>query len=182
MGALPRRRLAAALRARGAEVIEAHAAEVRADGVTLDDGRRLAAELVVWATGAAAHPWLRETGLTLDEKGFIVVDAALRSVDDPAVFAAGDTAAVAPHPREKAGVYAVRQGPPLAENLRRALAGEAPQPFDPQRRALQLIGEGDRTAIGIMGPLALRGRAMWRLKDWIDRRWMAAYRDLPPRR
>jgi selenide,water dikinase len=33
----------------------------------------LAADEIVWVTQAGGAPWLRETGLALDEKGFVRV-------------------------------------------------------------------------------------------------------------
>ncbi len=167
-----------ALRARDIAILEG--AEVaRVDPgprLVLADGRGLDADLVLWATGAAAAAWPGEAGLETDPRGFIAVDAGLRSVSDPRVFAAGDCAAVLPHPREKAGVYAVRQGPPLAENLRRAARGEAPRPFRPQRTALALVGTGDGKAVALRGSLGLpAARWLWRWKDRIDRRWIEAF-------
>ena len=96
----------------------------------------------------------------------------LRSPADAAVFAAGDIATMPAHPRDKAGVYAVRAGPPLADNLRRALAGRRLRRAVPQKRALALIGTGDGKAVASRGPFAAYGRSLWLLKDWIDRRWM----------
>ena len=43
-------------------------------------------------------------------RGFVVIDETLRSPADDAVFAAGDIATMPAHPRDKAGVYAVRPG------------------------------------------------------------------------
>jgi selenide,water dikinase len=79
----------------------------------------------------------------------------------------------------KSGVYAVRMGPPLTENLRRAARGEPLRPFRPQRRTLALISTGRRHAIASRGTLALSGDWVWRIKDWIDRRWMRRYQELP---
>jgi NADH dehydrogenase FAD-containing subunit len=70
----------------------------------------------------------------------------------------------------------VRQGPPLAGNLRRAACGGALRPFTPQRRALALLNGGDGTAIASWGGLAARGRWAWRWKRRIDLRWMARLR------
>jgi selenide,water dikinase len=142
------------------------------------DGASIAFDEALWVTDAAAAPWLAETRLDLTGHGFVTIDETLRS-SDPLVFAAGDVATMPTHPREKAGVYAVRQGPPLADNLRRALAGRSLRQAVPQRRALALIGTGDGRAVASRGPFAAHGTVLWRLKDWIDRRWMRRYTELP---
>jgi selenide, water dikinase len=143
------------------------------------DGQRIEFDEALWVTEAGAAPWLPETGLPLTADGFVAVDNKLRSAGDPRIFAAGDVAAVLGHPREKAGVYAVRQGPPLAANLRRAFAERRLRRAVPQRRALALIGTGDGQAVASRGPFAAYGPRLWRLKDWIDRRWMRRYAELP---
>jgi selenide,water dikinase len=143
------------------------------------DGQRIEFDEALWVTEAGVAPWLPETGLPLTPDGFIAVDNKLRSAGDPRIFAAGDVAAMIGHPREKAGVYAVRQGPPLAGNLRRALAGRRLRRAVPQRRALALIGTGDGQAVASRGPFAAHGPRLWQLKDWIDRRWMRRYTELP---
>jgi selenide, water dikinase len=143
------------------------------------DRRRIDFDEALWVTEAGAAAWLAETGLPLTADGFLVIDETLRSPADPCIFAAGDVATMPAYPRDKAGVYAVRQGPPLAANLRRALAGKDPRRAVPQKRGLALIGTGDRRAVASRGPFAAEGAVLWRLKDWIDRRWVRRYRELP---
>lgn len=139
------------------------------------DGRRLAVDEIVWTTSSGAPTWLRETGLCLDAGGFIRVDKALRSLSHPEVFAAGDIASL-PDPRPKAGVFAVRQGPVLAENLRRSLAGEPPVTYRPQTSWLVLVSLADGRAIADKWGLAIVGRWVARWKHRIDSRFMQRYR------
>ena len=143
------------------------------------DGARVALDEILWVTQAGAAPWLAAAGLDVDDRGFVWVDDTLQSISHPGVFAAGDVAAVVNHPREKAGVFAVRQGPPLTANLRRVLHGLSPRPFRPQRRFLTLVSTGDRDAVGSRGFWSFQGAAVWRWKDWIDRRFMDKFNDLP---
>ncbi len=153
---------------------------VSAKQVETANGEALSADEIVWVTRAGGAPWLRNTGLALDADGFIQVTDTLQTVTDPDVFAAGDIAAMINHPREKAGVFAVRQGPPLARNLRLAVEGRPLRPYHPQRSWLALISTGDKAAVASRGAFKLEGPSVWRWKDWIDRRFMAKFSDLPP--
>ena len=149
------------------------------NGLGCEDGNTHELDEILWVTNAAAPQWPEKAGLAVDEAGFIQVNDTLQSVSHPNVFASGDVAAVRTHPREKAGVFAVRQGPPLGRNLRHALLGRPPRPYRPQRRWLSLISTGDKYAIASRGRLFLKGRLIWHWKDWIDRRFMDRFNVLP---
>lgn len=168
------------LRERAVRVYTGHkVARVQPTQALLDDGRALAADAIVWVTNASAPTWLAQTGLATTADGFVAVNDCLQSTSHPNVFAAGDIATIVNHPRPKSGVIAVRSGPPLADNLRRAAAGEPLKPFRPQRQFLALIGTGDLRAVASRRLLALEGAWVWRLKHWIDERWMRGYQQLP---
>ena len=128
-------------------------------------------DLLIWATGAAPWPWLRGSGLALDEKGFVRVKETLRSVSHPEIFAAGDCAALDP----KSGVYSVRQGALLVENLRHLVRDEGLQAYQPNPRALLLLSCGARYAIAQRGEWTAQGSWVWYWKDWIDRRWVGSF-------
>jgi selenide,water dikinase len=150
------------------------------DGVALGDGARIDAAIVVWATGAEGHDLARSSGLALDDRGFVLVDATLRSVSRREVFATGDCARMQDHPdMPRAGVFAVRQGPILTRNLRAALAGRGLTEYRPQSGFLALLSTGDRRAIASYRGRGAHGRVWWWLKDRIDRRFVARY--APPR-
>lgn len=164
------------LEERGIEMVTgARVVAVEPGRLVLDGQPAVPADEILWVTGAAAPRWLRSTGLPLDRYGFISVDAHLRvqGLDD--VFAAGDVACFTPRRLAKSGVYAVREGPVIAGNIRRLLAGRPLVRFKPQRKALYLVSTGRRHAIGTRNGIVVAGSWVWRLKDWIDRQWIRRY-------
>ena len=150
--------------------------EVLPGQLRLESGRRLESEWIVWTTFASAAGWITASGLATDARGFVTVDDTLQSPSHPNVFAAGDCASLANHAVPKSGVYAVRQGPVLAANLRSALGGGLLARYRPQRVALALISTGDRYAVAKWNGFTFKGAWVWRWKDRIDRRFMARYR------
>lgn len=150
------------------------ASRVDEQAVSFETGAPLACDACLVSTGAAAPPWPAAAGLATDDQGFIRVGRTLQSLSHPAVFAAGDVAAYA-DARPKSGVFAVRAGPVLADNLRAFCEGRALQPWTPQARALYLISTGDCHALATWGRWSWSGRWVWRWKDHIDRQFMRRF-------
>ncbi len=158
----------------------ARVAGVEKDRVRLEgDERGRPADLVIWASGAAPPPLLAASELPRDARGFVRVGPALEVVGCEGLFAAGDCAALEEHPWvPRAGVYAVREGPVLATNLRARIAGGRLRRYRPQRDFLALLNLGDRRALGAKRGLAFGGPWVWRWKARIDRRFVERFRVL----
>jgi selenide,water dikinase len=135
---------------------------------------------IIWATGAEAHDlsWSlnKQCGLEVCEtRGWIQVNSYLQSLSHPYIFAAGDCCEIVNDNKKsppKAGVYAVRSGPILIENLTRFVgASKCAQelvPYHPQDDFLKLLMCGDGTALGFRFGIPLYGKWVWKLKDFID--------------
>ena len=178
LGATARRKIRASLAESGVEVIEnADVISVDAQGVTLADGRKITAQFVNGAAGARPHDWQAVIGVDIQD-GFIKVNRALQS-SDPAIFAVGDCAHLTDNPRPKAGVFAVRQAPVLAANLRAVLSGGPLRDYHPQKDYLKLISLGQKHAIAERFGTTFQGPLLWKWKDHIDRKFMDKFRTLP---
>jgi len=134
----------------------------------------------LWCTSAGAAPWLSQnTPFDTTEDGFLKVKDTYELVNHPGVFAAGDCCSMVDNPRPKAGVFAVRAGPYIKENLIAYLLKKPLTTHNPQTDFLGLISTGDKYAVASRGCHALEGQFLWTLKDQIDRTWMDGYQNLP---
>lgn len=147
--------------------------------ILCSNGLQLKADTVVWCTTASPVSWPEESGLAVDRLGFIQVNDYLQSVSHSNIFAAGDIASMVNYPRPKSGVYAVRQGPPLFNNLKRFVCGKALKAYKPQKHFLSLLNCADKTAVASRGLLAFYGKWVWQYKNWIDVNFMKLFSDLP---
>ena len=153
--------------------------EVSAEAVRCQSGLVVECDRTFWVTNASAPPWLKETDLALTDNGFLAVKDTLQTYFHPNVFAAGDVATMVNHHRPKAGVFAVRQGPPLYENLKRFVREQPLKPFAPQRRYLNIIDTDTERAIASWGPFAIHAKWCRSWKDSIDRKFMGLFSDFP---
>ena len=115
------------------------------------------ADAIIWCTNATTASWPGESGLAVDDKGFIQINDYLQSISHSNIFAVGDTATMVNHSLPKSGVYAVRQGPPLFTNIRRFFLQQRLKAYKPQKHFLSLLNCADHTAVASRGFLALQG-------------------------
>lgn len=174
-----RRRISRLLSERGVRLhTDVAVARIELDRVVLSDGRTLAHDVAVLATGLISPPLLEDVGLVdpgCSADG-IPVRNTLQHRDHDDVYAVGDCAYFTPKPLPRIGVYGVRQGPVLLASLL-ARARNKPLPhFVPQRRALQVLDLGGGIGLAIRGRWWWLGKSSLRLKRSIDHTWLAGYR------
>jgi NADH dehydrogenase len=131
---------------------------VEADGVTTASGKKIPAELTVWAAGIKAPEFLKELdGLEINRINQLAVNATLDTTRDPDVFAIGDCASC-PWPGHDRPVPATaqaahQQSTHLAKMMPRRLAGKSPKPWH-YRDFGSLISLGEYSTVGsLMGAL-----------------------------
>ena len=148
----------AALSAAGVAVAtRASATSVDASGVTLADGSRALADVVVWAAGVSPAPLPEGLDLPLDKAGRVVVDGHLRVAGHPEIFVLGDQAAGAPMLAQAA----TQQAPIVSAAIVSAVSGRPLGPgFSFKPKGL-LVSLGRWRAVGEIGRVTVSGPIAW---------------------
>ncbi len=125
--------------------------EVRAGEALTATGGTIPFDLCLWTGGFVAPTVARESGLSVNEKGQVLIDPFMRSISHPDIYAVGDAA----HPVEEPGVpvrmsaYAsYAMGVQGADSLAAEILGKTPQPFSFAYLG-QAIALGRHDAIGL---------------------------------
>jgi selenide,water dikinase len=145
------------------------------DFVQLNSGESLRSSLTSLALPPRAGRWLESLNLKRSAEGSVCVNAYLQTSKQN-VFAAGDIAEFTVQRTPKAGVFAVREAPILAENLMAAALGLPLKRFEPQKAWLSLLSDSEGGAFGYRGNFHFpHSRLTWLLKDWIDQRFVRSF-------
>ena len=153
------------------------ASTIRERTVVLDDGTEIPRQIIFVGVSAEAPNLFRASGLPVNVDGFVKVDEFLKVLSYSNLFAAGDCCEFTPRALPKSGVFAVREGPILFENIKAKIFDENYlKKYFPQKYWLSILVSGENEAILCYRNLAIRGRAAWLLKDYIDRKFMRRFR------
>ena len=162
---------------------KAKVAEVLPRAVCLDDGRQIAAELVVWAAGVKAADFLRDIGgLETNRINQLVVRPTLQCTRDDNVFAIGDCAACAwPEANNGKGGFvppraqaAHQQASLMVTQVRRRITGKPLAQYR-YRDFGSLVSLGEHSTVGnMMGGLAGKSRGKGMIIEGFMARMMYA--------
>jgi NADH dehydrogenase len=154
------------LERRGIEVVTGDGvASVDARGLTLQSGRRIESEAIVWSAGVKPSETIaREPALPKTRRGAIETAPDMSVPGFPGIWALGDCAAI---PDGTGGYYpltaqhAIREGPHVAENIVAAMRGRQTTPF--RYRTLGMMAAlGGRAGVAqILGDDVITGFVAW---------------------
>lgn len=171
-----RRKARQSLVSRGVKIVEdGYVSEVESGKVVLDSGQSHDVDFIMLATGVRPSTIFKESGLPVGPDGGLLVNKYLQSIEYPEMFGGGDCIYFQDKPLDKVGVYAVRENPILYHNLLATLEGEKLQPFDPGGDYLLVFNMGDGVGILRKKWLQFDGRLAFRIKDYIDRKFMRKF-------
>lgn len=147
------------------------------DSIETSRGNKIRHTGVLWLGGAVGDSIFIRAGLDVDDRGFAFVSRTLQFKNYDYLFGAGDCITLETDPDlPKSGVYAVRQGPVLWENLKNHFQRRPLEAFVPQKKALYILSTGDRKGFLIYGAVHAHNHKAWKLKHKIDREFMAKYK------
>jgi NADH dehydrogenase FAD-containing subunit len=161
---------------RNIDIVEgANVSRLTDSRAVMEDGREFPFDLALLAWGIRPSHLFRESGLPTGKDGGLLVNAYLQSVAYPEIFGGGDCISFEKRPLDKVGVYAVRQNPILYTNLLAALEDKDLEAFQPQDTYLLIYNLGNGTGIFYRGKRVWKGRLIFYLKDYIDRKFMRKF-------
>ena len=174
------RRLEALARDRGITIHnKTRITEIGAKNLVCASSKHYPSGMNFVVTGVVPGGFMQGLSKTLDDRGFIAVKDTLQTQGYETIFASGDIASLTDHPREKAGVFAVRAGKILTKNIRRLIQNQPLVHWRPQKHYLALIGTGDGKAVAIRNGHAAHHALFWQWKVKIDQAFMTKFSDLP---
>jgi NADH dehydrogenase FAD-containing subunit len=164
------------LATRNIEIVEgAKVSRLNRNHAVLEDGAEFPFDLALLAWGIQASHLFRDSGLPTGNDGGLLVNTFLQSVAYPEIFGGGDCISFEQRPLDKVGVYAVRQNPVLYANLLAALEDKDLEAFQPQDIYLLIYNLGNGTGVFYRGSWVWKGKLIFFLKDYIDRKFMRKF-------
>ena len=153
--------------------------EVQEKEIISEQGVVFPSNFTLLATGASPQSWVKNCSIATDKQGCILVKNTLQSLSYPEVFATGDIATIENYKREKSGVYAVKQGRYIYENICKFFENKPLKNYTPQENFLSLISTGNKNAVLSKNNRFYSGSNMWKLKMKIDENFVKRYNTLP---
>jgi len=161
---------------RGVEInTDGYVQSVQPGTVTLASGATHQLDFIFLAMGVRPNPIFQNSGLATGPDGGLRVNEFLQSVDHPEMFGGGDCIYFEKQPLDKVGVYAVRQNPVLYNNLMASLEDTPLQAFDPGGDYLLIFNLGGGSGVLRKRWLLLDGKLAFKVKDYIDRKFMKEF-------
>lgn len=135
------------------------------------DGQPIQSSTIIWTAGTATHPFFKENGFAMSERGKVTVDEFLRA--EEGIYVIGDNAATQYSGLAQTALY---DGIFVAHDMTRRLLGQKPIVYKPKKPII-VIPVGANWASVEWGKRTFGGFIGWMLRSAAD--WVG-FHDLEP--
>ncbi len=173
-----RDRVKTILTGRGIEILEGeYAKKIGQEIIVTSSGESLPTDFTFLALGVTPSTIFEASGLPTGQDHGLQVNAYLQCPEYPEIFGGGDCIYFYPQPLDKVGVYAVRENPIICHNLMASLEGNPDrlEAFDPGPDYLMIFNLGGGKGVLKKHNVIFSGRIAFRIKDYIDRRFIKRF-------
>ncbi len=153
---------------------------VRRHQIILANDRAVPFDLFIWTGGNRANPLLAKAGLSVDQKGRVIVNRTMQAHGFSRTYVLGDASAFATDKKETlpaTAPHAIHQGRLTAENIIRQMRGELPLPYRPGSYPSILIFD-QRDGILLMGKIVIRSRFVVLIRQLVEINYLSYYMSL----
>lgn len=149
--------------------------EIIDNAILSNQEKSLKSDYIFVATGVRIAGIFERASLSTTDDGAMLVNLYLQSIDYPNLFGGGDCIDLNLTPLDKVGVYAVRENPILLDNILAYSKGKELREFKPQEKYLLILNMGNGKGIAWKGKYVLRSKLAFKLKNYIDKRFMRKF-------
>ena len=153
----------------------------RKNQIILSDKSTIKVDKAILSTNAMAPKWVTESDVLLNDENYIVVNQSFQT-NYNYVFAAGDIVDFNNQNLKKAGVFAVRSGKALAQNIRKHILGKKLDNYNFNKNYLSLIGTSNRSAIATKYNITFNSKFNFYLKKFIDQKFIKKFNNIKLRK
>ncbi|MBC2851884.1 FAD-dependent oxidoreductase [Cetobacterium sp. 8H] len=133
-------------------------------------------DLILWAGGPTSNQIYKNSGMSVDSKGYMIVNHFLQNVDFEYIFGAGDCISIQNYSHiKKVGVYAIKEAPYLWKNILNYFNAKSLEAYIPQNEFLLIISLGNKKGVLSYKDIVLNGSLVWKLKNYIDKGFMKKF-------
>jgi len=129
-------------------------------------------DLGISAIGIAPNTIDCQKELKATPQGELIVNKYLQCKNHSTIFAAGDCICFESYPLWKSGYHAINQGPVLLHNILAVAKSDKLRPYKPKRFIYTALNLGDGTGLAIIGRFTYHGPMAFKIKDYIERRFL----------
>ncbi len=151
---------------------------VDSEKIIFSSGEMIEYDIAVNASGINPSNIFTDSKMKTGADGGLLVNRNLQAIDYPEIFAGGDCITYQPVYLNKVGVYAVRQGMHLYNNLLSYIKGIELAEFKPQKSYLAILNMGFNKGIMLWKGIVFSGTFSFYFKYYLDSRFMKKYKKI----